>query len=223
MKELPGTPLLLVEEADLAGAPPPSPEEERHLATLVHPKRRAEWLLGRLAGKLAVARLSGAPLADISIIASPDGAPLVLRRGEPLRCGLSLSHGHGRAIAWALEGGRPGVDLERVKPRPEGTFRFYLEPREREPLLALSGAERDAAAVVLWSVKEAVWKTLSPGRGVALLDFEVAPFDLRVSEGEVTATPRGAAVPLAEAAGVSRVKARFVRRDDLVYSWAVAE
>jgi phosphopantetheinyl transferase len=117
----------------------------------------------------------------------------------------------------------PGVDLERVRPRPEGTFRFYLDPREREQLAGLGGEERDAAAVVLWSLKEAAWKTLRPHRGVGLLDFELAPIDARTGSGETIATPRGPAVALAAALSVKQVRLRFVRQGELVYSWAFAE
>lgn len=221
--ELEGTPLTVVREADLEAAPLLAPEEMGHLASLAHPKRRGEWILGRFAAKAAVARAMGGPLADVRVMAGPDGAPSAVRDGATLACGLSISHGHGRAVAWAVPRGLPGVDLERVKPRPEGTFRFYLEPEEREPLLALAGVERDRAAVVLWSIKEAAWKTLRPHRGVALLDFRLAPLDARAEEGEVLATPIRGAEALARALSVTSVRVRFVRRGDLVYSWAIAE
>ncbi len=222
-RELAGTPLTLVLEEDLEAAPPLAADEEKHLLTLAHPKRRREWLLGRAAAKAALARASGEPIEEIRVLPSEDGAPSASCRGEAVRCGLSISHGHGRAIAWAVAGGLPGVDLERVKPRPEGTFRFYLEPREREPLLALRGEERDRAAVVLWSLKEAAWKTLRPHRGIALLDFELAPLDALGERGETTATPRQGALELARRLNVSRIRVRFVLQGELVYSWASAE
>ncbi len=219
-RELPGTPLLVVTTEDVGPLPLLTPAEESHLETLVHEKRRTEWVLGRIAGKEALARLIARAPEEIAVLPGASGEPTGYLGSVPLPQGLSLSHGHGQAIAWALEQGRPGVDLERVKPRPEGTFRFYLAPEERTSLERLEGSARDTAAVVLWSLKEAVWKTLRPHRGVALLDFALGEVDATAEEGEVVAEPRGAALEVARPLGVARIQARFVRRGDLVYAWA---
>src|SRR5688572_20513572 len=111
--DLSGTPLTVVREEDLAGAPPLAAAETAHLEKLPHPKRRSEWHLGRLAAKAALARASGAAVDELVVIPGPDGAPAALRSGSVLPFGLSISHGHGRAVAWAVEDGLPGVDLER--------------------------------------------------------------------------------------------------------------
>lgn len=226
-----GTPLVLVtegESAALAGTAL-GPEDREALAAIKLEKRRSEWTLGRLAAKLALAWVlveRGAPpdLADLVIRPGADGAPeAFLRSGADLvrlEVGLSLTHGHGLGAAWALPGGLPGIDLERVRPRPEGTFRFYLDPREREPLLALAGEERDAGAVVLWALKEAVWKTLRPHRGVGIIDFEIFAPDLRASQGSARVELRGAAVELARTRGVSRIEAQYRREGDMVAAWA---
>jgi 4'-phosphopantetheinyl transferase EntD len=219
-REVPGTPLLLVRAEDTSLASSLTPEERAYADALVHPKRRAEWILGRQAAKAALARVSAASPDEISVLEGPDGAPLGYLHGEPMPRIVSISHGHGQAIAWAGASGQPGVDLERVKPRPEGTFRFYLGAGERERLAALAGGERDAAAVVLWSLKEAAWKALRPSRGVALLDLELGELDLRARKGELAVTPRGAALVGLGPRGFTRMQAAFVRQDDFVYSWA---
>jgi 4'-phosphopantetheinyl transferase EntD len=221
-RELPGTPLLVVTSEDVGPLPTLSPLEESHRATLVHEKRRAEWVLGRIAGKEALARLLARAPEEIAVLPGASGEPTGYLGSMVLPHRLSLSHGHGQAIAWALDRGFPGVDLERVKPRPEGTFRFYLAPEERSALERLEGNRRDTAAVVLWSLKEAVWKTLRPHRGVALLDFALGEVDATAEAGEVTVEPRGAALEAARPLGVTRIAARFVRRADLVYAWAWA-
>src|SRR5205823_1303514 len=158
-----------------------SAPEQAVAAAFPMEKRRRDWSLGRLAAKaallLALEERGDAARADeLLVLAGPEGAPVperLLASGEraPLELGLSLSHGHGLGAAWALASGRPGVDLERIKERPEGTFRFYLDERERAPLAALAGSARDELAVVLWAIKEAAWKTLRPGRGVGLIDL----------------------------------------------------
>ena len=223
-REIAGTPLLLVREEDMtAESLRLTPEEERHAASFTHPKRRAEWALGRVAAREALARAAGIDPGGLVVLPDEDGAPRGFHEGRPLALGVSISHGHGRAIAWALTEGLPGVDLERVKPRPEGTFRFYLDIEERASLQKLEGEERDRAAVVLWSLKEAAWKTLRPHRGIALLDFELAPLDALSERGETTATPRQGALELARRRDVVRIRVRFVRQGELVYSWANAE
>jgi 4'-phosphopantetheinyl transferase len=222
-REIPGTPLLLVREEDMApGSVRLAPEEESQAATFTHPKRRAEWALGRVAAREALARAAGIDAEGLVVLPDEEGAPRGLREGKPLALGLSISHGHGRAIAWALEGGLPGVDLERVKPRPEGTFRFYLDPEERASLEKLEDEERDRAAVVLWSLKEAVWKTLRPHRGVGLLDFKLGGVDALAASSGVVATPLRGAVELARQRGIERIEARFLCEGEIVYAWAVA-
>jgi 4'-phosphopantetheinyl transferase EntD len=227
-RELALSPLVLVDAVDEAGARL-APAESELAARFKHPKRRSEWILGRLAAKAALVRAlaaRGETVApeDLAVLVGPDGAPEPFRvRGsdrEPLDIGLSVTHGHGLGAAWALEGGLPGIDLERVRERPEGTFRFYLDADERAPLAALEGPARDRAAVLLWSLKEAAWKTLRPHRGVGLVDFEVLGVELAANAGSVRVTPRKAGVELARERGVVALEARWRIEGDLVFAWA---
>jgi phosphopantetheinyl transferase (holo-ACP synthase) len=156
-------------------------------------KRRRDWLLGRAAAKQAARtawREQPTPWSEVEVTSSAHGAPRLI--GPPGRppLAVSLTHGHGQAAAWASppgpEGGLPGVDLERVRPRRLGTLRFYLHPPERSWVLELPGnavdppppdaapSPRDLAAIVLWALKEAAFKALQPPRGTGLLDVEVA-------------------------------------------------
>src|SRR5277367_5821439 len=54
-RELAFSPLVLVDARDEAGAPL-APIERELAARFSHPKRRSEWILGRLAAKAALAR-----------------------------------------------------------------------------------------------------------------------------------------------------------------------
>lgn len=193
-------------------------------------KRKADWLMGRLAAKEAVARACGAR-GSLEIVSAPSGAPRVRGISEPLA--LTITHGHGRAGAWALSpgpgGGLPGLDLERVKSRPEGTFRFYLHPEEREWLAAFpagSGGEagpRDRAAVVSWALKEAAFKALQPPRGTGLLDVGLSLCgDPGLAEGRAEVRYLNAAAPRADALGVESVEAGWILRGDLVLAWVIA-
>ncbi len=208
-------------------------------------KRREDWLLGRIAAKeevrAACARSGRAPpdWQAFEIARSAEGAPRVaLPEGPPLA--ISLSHGHGRACALALpagaEGGLPGIDLERARPRRLGTLRFFLHPDEREPVLALPGGAdpttepegppgpRDVAAVVAWALKEAAFKALQPPRGTGLLDVALAleaPHEATLGAARVAY--RGKAAERADALGVRAVRAGWRRDDDIVIAWALAE
>jgi len=214
--------------------------ERDRMAAFPSEKRRHDWLLGRVAAKAAVRRAlrrRGRPApswVEIAVGSSEAGAPRVqLPGGEALALALSLSHGHGRAAAWATtpgpRGGLPGVDLERIRPRPEGTLRFYLHPEERawvDPLEPGDDAPgpRDVAAVVLWSLKEAAFKALQPPRGLGLLDVALVlsdPWDAPSGRAEVTY--RGGLAERAAAHGVGAVRAGWRREpDDLCLAWVGA-
>lgn len=172
-----------------------APAERAEWDRLAAPKRRAEWLLGRAAAKAAVRALlasEGRPAPDeagIIIEMSAAGAPLV----RPLDAGpaiaVSLTHGHGKGAGLARRtgagGGLPGLDLERVRPRRRGTFRFYLDEAERAWVASHAGPDedppqdgppsaRDRASIALWALKEAAFKALQPPRGTGLLGVRAA-------------------------------------------------
>lgn len=212
-----------------------SPDEEAQAAAFPVDKRRVDWTLGRAAGKAAIERLlatEGRARPDpreVVIEALPTGAPRVrpLDGGPPVV--VSISHGHGLAAGWALRsgpgGGLPGIDLERVRPRKEGTLRFYLTPEEREPLLALPGAvgdtpgPRDDLAVRLWAVKEAAFKALRPPRGMGLLDVRAEVDD----HGAARVSYAGRLEERARALGVREVHAGWTRVEgDVIVAWVRA-
>jgi phosphopantetheinyl transferase (holo-ACP synthase) len=210
-------------------------------------KRRRDWLLGRAAAKTAARAAWGAggqPVLEwsaFSVVSQPaSGAPRLVERAPSGRRSLavSLSHGHGRAAAWALPqgeaGGLPGVDLELVRPRRRGTLRFYLHPAERAWVEALPHADgpapggapawpRDVAAVLLWTLKEAAFKTLQPPRGQGLLDVGVELVDPWESpRGQARVELRGQARALSERLGVRSMEARWQRHGELYLAWVVA-
>ena len=199
-------------------------------------KRKHDWLLGRLAGKeaarRALARRGQPTLGDLELpIGSlPSGAPR-LEAGSP-DLALTITHGHGYAAAWATEpgpsGGLPGLDLEKVKKRPPGTFRFYLHPEERAWLEALPGGEsgagpRDLAAIICWALKEAAFKALQPPRGTGLLDVGLELDDPLAERGQAAVRYLNAAAPRAEELGVATIEAGWQRSGEFVLAWVYAK
>jgi 4'-phosphopantetheinyl transferase len=169
-------------------APPPAwlgPAERRSAQGLLVEKRRADWLLGRLAAKRLVARILAEvvrmdlPLDAFDIVTEPSGAPIVrLADGGTLPVGVSISHSEGTAFcaAWADAGGilSVGADLERIAPRPEGFVRDFFRPSEAAAWEALpAGSERDLFASAVWSAKESVLKALRLGLTVDTRSVEI--------------------------------------------------
>ncbi|WP_029349951.1 type I polyketide synthase [Bosea sp. 117] len=155
-----------------------SAEEREHFATLPpNPRRRDDWLVGRLALKEAVRafleRETGTLLlpADIVIRTTEDGRPFVAMEGLELFGAapeVSLAHVAGRALAIAAPAGTAvGVDLElagRVEPADLAAGGF--SPGERALL-----AEGDLLRA--WCAKEAAAKCLGTGLDGAPQAFTV--------------------------------------------------
>ena len=125
-----------------------SRRERELFAALRYPEpRRLEWLAARTAGKEAVADLvrdaTGIDLwpAEIELLTDERGAPVVvlpaierLRHGGPGRLARAYGRRGGRARgadrAAPQDAGRPGIDIEQIRPRPPG-FAEARADRER--------------------------------------------------------------------------------------------
>jgi len=163
------------------------------------PKRRSDWLIGRLAAKSVVAAaLANAipgdwPLRAIEIASDPSGKPYAriapevgpvtgLAAGERLPISVSISHAEGRALcaaAWSDPGDGSrrtlGVDLGLIEPRSrEFVATFFTEGEQRFVRDAPPG-ERDLRTNLIWCAKEAVLKALGLGLTVDTLDLSCLP------------------------------------------------
>lgn len=149
--------------------------EQERLSGLRVPKRRDDWLLGRLAAKLLVRSwVEGEtgctlPLPAITIANEPSGAPVVRfdSRGSfcPAPPSISLSHSHSTALCAlsSVAGLRFGADIEWVEPRSAWLVEDFMTAEERAQVAAASPANRDRIVTALWSAKEAVLKALRLG------------------------------------------------------------
>ncbi len=152
-----------------------SPGEREQVASFRFTKRRQEYLTRRWTVKHAIAevlRLDGSTdhptgLAAIEVRNHPSGAPWVAVDGSPAPIEISLTDRAGWAVCVV---GRPettepiGVDLELVEPRSAGFVSDFFTERERRWVASLpAGDDRDAAANLVWSAKEAALKVLQVG------------------------------------------------------------
>ncbi len=173
-----------------SGAAPPgllSPPEAAHLARLIYPKRRQEWLLGRWTAKRLLSAYldeqGGAPpLVQITVANDPTGAPYALIESgrDAGRIPVSLTISHSRGIAFcalaaqanAAETGtatrlpRVGGDVELIEPREASFVRDYFAPEEQAAVMAAPAVWRDGLTTVIWSLKEATLKALQLGLSV---------------------------------------------------------
>ena len=179
-----------------------SPREAEQADAFRFPKRRAEWLLGRLAAKRALAALLAAEegeLAELEIRSHQDGFPLPFRRGVPLPVTLSLSHRAGVALCAVRPGADAlGCDVELVERRSEAFVRDYLDADERARVEARH-ADRDWLVPLLWSAKESALKALRIGLTLDAREVGVRGLDDREGEGwralRVVVRPAGRLLP----------------------------
>lgn len=170
--------------------------ESAYLQTLRAEKRRGDWLGGRFALKVLLARESGllpvcslpsavaecpvemsaaalGVLKNIDVVKLPSGAPQVFIGAVPDARSVSITHSHGWVVA-ALSAPQTflGIDLEKIEPRSRAWAEDFFDPREKGP-------GTDEHLTKIWTQKEAVLKLL--GRGLSLntqeivLDNETAP------------------------------------------------
>jgi phosphopantetheinyl transferase len=150
-----------------------TPRERATLDGLTVPKRRREWLAGRVAAKELVRRrhrLAGEDaFRRIEIVTSREGP----QRGKPsYRIGdapgpfdLSISHSRTRAVAAlaATAHERIGIDIEQIETRDRSFEALALSDTERALIARLEGDIRAVAVTQRWVLKEALSKALGTG------------------------------------------------------------
>lgn len=161
-------------------------DEEEAFQALSSPKRQRDWLSGRLASKLLIAKkleTLGHTLALTGIEIKNDdyGVPYwtALRAPDAPAWPLSISHSRRLAAAAVSEpGSRLGIDVEIVEERNPAWLEIAFHPEER----ACLRLEDPAVATRAWTVKEAVLKFLGLGLRADLWDVRCGPtFEARLS------------------------------------------
>jgi enterobactin synthetase component D len=121
--------------------------------------RRAGWLGGRVALRAALAAV--AVEAPGPMLSTPRGAPIL----PPGAVG-SVSHKRTIAVAMVAREAEPratiGIDVEDLRPLRVDVASRVLTPEELAVIPSTSGPERDAAVLLRFSAKEAIYKALDP-------------------------------------------------------------
>jgi phosphopantetheinyl transferase len=152
-----------------------TPPEQATYAAFTFPKRRWEWLGGRLAAKAAALAWAGQPLtldglAGWQVVNAADGRPGLQRAGvtaEETVPELSISHSHGLAAALVAE--RPcGLDLQQVTDTVLRVRERFCTGAEAALLPGDAAARPEISLTLLWAAKEALRKARG---GVPLTGF----------------------------------------------------
>lgn len=147
------------------------------------PRRKRQWLSGRVAAKDAVRDFLASSQGvlrvfpkEIRIENDAAGAPRVVAHVTntvPSHLRLSIAHKAGIAVALASDGA-VGVDVEVIEPRPDSFVAMVCSEAEWR---LLDGDDQDTAVTRAWVAKEAVAKSLEIGMGANLRSLVVEAVD----------------------------------------------
>jgi NAD(P)-dependent dehydrogenase (short-subunit alcohol dehydrogenase family)/phosphopantetheinyl transferase len=151
-----------------------SAPEQAQFQTFAHPKRRQEWLAGRIAAKSAVGILQGLGAPDpsaVRIVTGEEGRPGVALDGAGMAISPFVSIAHSGALAAALATLQPGfgIDVEGISGSASEVESEFAGPDETA-LVYGAVAVRDAALTCLWATKEACRKAMGAA-GIAPRDL----------------------------------------------------
>jgi 4'-phosphopantetheinyl transferase len=150
----------LAEAEDRAALLLSGPEQD-YLQRFQYPKRRHEWLGGRIAAKAGLLDPpETAAFQRLTILPDKHGRPIVSGLSDS-SLSLSISHSGGYAVALALHGSSCGIDLQEVSDKLPELTKYFATPAELELLDSQPQlGNLETRLTMLWTVKEAMKKSL---------------------------------------------------------------
>jgi phosphopantetheinyl transferase len=160
-----------------------SERERLQLNRFTLPKRRREWLAGRICAKIALEEYfekynpRQLPRHDkLSIVNSDMGRPYILVNNENSMAELpdiSISHSKSLALALAAKSSC-GVDIQKTSDALIRVKERFCRPQEEAILLSSMGNDNPLNHLaMLWAAKEAAQKALSIAGMPGLLELEL--------------------------------------------------
>ena len=136
--------------------------------------KKRQFLNSRRAVRSVLQRELGDAAAHVQFDSDSQGCPVLLSEQVGHWPQMSLSHsGNVVAIAISRNAFPVGVDIETVEPLKADALRLVAaHPHERAWCDRQTGRESDALAT-LWTIKEAVWKTLHYGSEMPMSEVSV--------------------------------------------------
>lgn len=156
-------------------------EPERAIYDGLSPRRKRQWLAGRVAAKDAIRlflwQRSDAPIypQEVRIENLDTGAPVAIPNvTTTVPAGLQISIAHKGTLAAAIVGDVPvGIDIEHIAPREAGFVELAFSTDERKLLLADANANADIEYTRGWVAKEVAAKATGTGLGGQPLAFVI--------------------------------------------------
>ncbi|MCW5205486.1 4'-phosphopantetheinyl transferase superfamily protein [Desulfobulbus sp. F5] len=128
-----------------------------------HPKRRREWLCGRIAAKMALLDMYEAEeFRRLTLLPDEQGRPVVSGLMKSNRnLSLSITHSGKYAAALAVPRESCGIDLQKISDKLPSLINYFASETELKLLKNQSdlGSE-ETALTMLWAAKEAVKKSM---------------------------------------------------------------
>ncbi|HEY0019869.1 MAG TPA: 4'-phosphopantetheinyl transferase superfamily protein [Longimicrobium sp.] len=153
-----------------------SPDERARAARFHFPQHRTAFVAGRGVQREILARYTGLPPAALAYREGSHGKPELDGAAGAAGIRFNVSNSGDLALYAVTVRRELGVDLEQLKPMPDGmdiARRFFSAP-ENEVFAALADDVRDLAFFRCWTRKEAYIKAVGEGLSMPLDRFDVA-------------------------------------------------
>lgn len=143
-----------------------SKQERDYLQRFNHPKRRKEWIAGRVAAKIALLNQADAEKMrqqSQSLTVLPDEYGRPIAAGQAMKSGLSLSISHSGNYAAALVAHEKncGVDLQKISDKLPSLTDYFALTSELDMLGRMPEiGSYEIRLTMLWAMKEAVKKSV---------------------------------------------------------------
>jgi 4'-phosphopantetheinyl transferase len=153
-----------------------SPDERARAARFRFPELRTAFEAGRGAQREILSRYAGLPPHALAYAETSHGKQSLAGAAAGLGIRYNVSNSGDLALIAVTLRREVGVDLEKLKPMPDGidiAQRFFSAP-ENEVFAALDPGVRDFAFFCCWTRKEAYIKAVGEGLSMPLDRFDVA-------------------------------------------------
>ena len=153
-----------------------SADETDRASRFRFPRDRRRFVTGRASLRLILGACLGERPERVAFTYGERGKPALGARFKGAALSFNVSHSEDLGLVAVARGREVGVDVERRRPLRDAAAiaeRFF-STREREELLALPEAEREAAFFAGWARKEAFIKATGEGLARPLDGFTVS-------------------------------------------------
>lgn len=143
-------------------------EEKKRFYSFAHPKRRLEWLAGRIAAKAATRMYFTTdvfPVTAIKIQGLSNVSPRIVIDGADssvLIPFISISHSKDLAVAVAAQHSGIGIDAQEVTESIIEIAEEFSQPKEYKLINDCVDLSQSLVLTIIWAIKEASRKAVGP-------------------------------------------------------------